>query len=145
MYHIKEISTDDPLYQRERILRNEVLLRPIGIKDFGWEHKDRQCVHVVAREKHTQNVVGCILLHTPKDSSSGQLMQMAVNPSHQKRGLGKSLVKKCLEVAKAYGLKTVFCNSRETAVGFYEKVGFKKRGNYFLEVGIKHLKMEIEL
>ena len=36
--NIQRIEIDDPLYQQERDLRNRILLRPIGIPDFGWEN-----------------------------------------------------------------------------------------------------------
>ena len=40
MLHIKMISIADPLYQKERELRNKILLRPYGLADYAWEMKD---------------------------------------------------------------------------------------------------------
>jgi N-acetylglutamate synthase-like GNAT family acetyltransferase len=149
MIEIREISMNDPLYQRERELRNEVLLRPIGIEDFGWEHKDTESTHIIAVEKPQdggkETLIGCVLLHPLIEEKKGQLMQMAVRSNKQKGGIGRLLVARLLEIAKSKGITTVFCHSRSNVYGFYGSVGFKKIGNEFEEVGIKHHKMSIEV
>ena len=145
---IKQISTNDPLYQQERALRNETLLRPIGIKDFGWEHRDKEAHHIIAYQKTANKkdqVVGCVLLYQLPNTQTGQLMQMAVKSNLQKTGVGKSLTRKLLELAAENNLDTVFCHARESVYGFYEKLGFKKEGPEFNEVGVIHNKMIIKV
>ena len=51
MPDIRRIDMENPLYQKERELRNKVLLRPIGISDFGWEMNDSVSWHFVALDK----------------------------------------------------------------------------------------------
>ena len=53
---IKRISVDDPWYQSERELRNKILLRPIGIPDYGWEMHDEESWHFVALDN--ERVIG---------------------------------------------------------------------------------------
>ncbi|MGK7898777.1 MAG: GNAT family N-acetyltransferase, partial [Xenococcus sp. (in: cyanobacteria)] len=56
---IKRITIDNPLYQAERELRNQILLRPIGIADYSWEMYDRQSWHFVALNR--ARLMGCVL------------------------------------------------------------------------------------
>ena len=37
--------------------------------------------------------------------------------------------------------KKIVLNARKTAVGFYEKLGYERKGDMFTEVGIAHFKM----
>ncbi|UCE94132.1 MAG: GNAT family N-acetyltransferase [Flavobacteriaceae bacterium] len=134
---IQEIKTNNPYYQKERELRNEVLLRPLGIPDFGWEMNDPISWHFVAIEN--SKVIGCVIL-CPLDpeKSKAQLMQMAVSRDHQGKGIGKMLVNYLLKFASNQGIKEIIIHSRSNVTSFYTQFGFKVAGDEFEEVGIKH-------
>ena len=132
------ISTEDPRYQAERALRNRVLLHPIGQPDGAWEHRDLDARHLVALNE--ERVVGCTLL-LQHSSTKAQLMQMAVDDTSQKSGIGRALVITLLERAKRIGVESVFCHAREPVIGFYARQGFTPVGPRFEEVGIQHQKM----
>ena len=141
---IKIISVEDPLYQQERELRNKILLRPIGVPDFGWEMHDKDSWHFVAIEN--SKVVGCVVL-TPlnEKKSRTQLMQMAVDTPFQGKGIGKALVKKLLKFSSEHSIKEIEIHSRADVVSFYEQFCFKIFGDPFEEVGIAHRYMRIFL
>ncbi len=141
---VKIISIEDPLYQQERELRNKILLRPIGVPDFGWEMHDKESWHFVALENN--NVVGCVVL-TPlnKMKTKTQLMQMAVDAPLQGKGIGKALVKELLKFSSKNSIKEIEIHSRADVVPFYEDLGFKVFGDPFEEVGIAHRYMNIYL
>lgn len=144
MPDIKRIDMKNPLYQKERELRNKVLLRPIGIPDFGWEMNDHDSWHFVAMEESM--LIGCVLL-VPLDSNKikGQLMQMAVETSWQGKGVGKHLVRSLITFAKSIGLKEIEIHSRSEVTTFYEQFGFKVFGEEFEEVGIKHRLLNLKV
>ena len=48
-------------------------------------------------------------------------------------------------VSRDKGYKKLIMNARETAVGFYEKLGYKPVGDKFTEVTIPHYVMEKQL
>jgi predicted GNAT family N-acyltransferase len=139
----KEVDMDDPLYQQERKLRNDVLLRPIGIEDFGWEHNDKNSTHIVM--VLNELVVGCVLLraHDEQGQLIAQLSQMAVADDYQRKGIGNELIEYLLEYADSKKIKKVYCHARDEAVEFYRKNGFKSVGEPYVEVGVKHINMEI--
>jgi len=134
-----EITRIDKYYQEERKLRNLVLLRPIGLPDFGWEKFDHIANHFVMIEEN--KVIGCVLL-VKKENGRAQLMQMAVEPSNQRKGIGKELLECLLEFAQKIDLKEVYCHARENAVPFYLKNNFNIYDDQFEEVGIVHRYMK---
>ena len=141
---IKRITLDNPLYQAERELRNQILLRPIGIPDYSWEMYDRQSWHFVAL--HGDRLMGCVVL-VPLDeiNQKAQLIQMAVDESMQGRGIGTLLVQELLKFAKAQGLTEVTCHARQEAVAFYRKFQFEVYDKPFEEVGLMHRHLKIEI
>ena len=143
MIDVKQISMADALYQGERELRNEVLLRPIGMPDFGWEMNDRESLHFVA-VKGTA-VIGCVLLHLEEGGESARLMQMAVDSNFQKKGIGKKLVDLLIATAQSRGLKEITCHARGNAAEFYSKMDFEFYDEPFYEVGMKHFHMKYKL
>lgn len=137
MLTINKIDIRHPLYQEERELRNKILLRPIGIPDYGWEKHDSISWHFVALSD--DKVVGCVLLvPLNKQATRAQLMQMAVETSWQGKGLGKRLVTELLDFATKNTISEITIHSRATVTPFYEALGFSVYGSSFEEVGIVH-------
>ena len=144
MPDIRRIDMENPLYQKERELRNKVLLRPIGIPDFGWEMNDSVSWHFVAMDK--SELIGCVLL-VPIDTeiSKGQLIQMAVETDWQGKGIGKLLVRSLIAFAVSQGIKEIEIHSRAEVTSFYEQLGFQVFGDEFEEVGVKHRMIHLEI
>ena len=144
MPEIIRIDIKDPLYQKERELRNKILLRPIGIPDFGWEMNDEKSWHFVAME--ASELIGCVVL-VPLDSTSSkaQLIQMAVDVSWQGKGVGRLLVKSLIAFASSKGIKEIEIHSRAEVTSFYEELGFEVYGEEFEEVGIKHRFLRLKI
>lgn len=61
-------------------------------------------------------------------------------------GIGKELLKQSLEVIREkMKCKKICGNAQKHALGFYEKFGFKTVSNDFLEEGVLHVAVELEL
>jgi len=144
MFHILRIAMQHPLYQKERELRNKILLRPIGIPDFGWEMNDSKSWHFVAVDD--AEIIGCVLL-VPLDENlqKGQLIQMAVDHGWQGKGVGKQLVKDLLVFAKTKGFTEIVIHSRAAVTSFYEALGFQTFGDEFEEVGVAHQQLRMSI
>jgi GNAT superfamily N-acetyltransferase len=65
------------------------------------------------------------------DPCAYRLRGMAVLPSHQGQGYGRALVQACVRHVLAHGGKTLWCNGRVSALGFYQAVGFEPVGEVF--------------
>ena len=123
---------------RYRLLRDPLGMKP-GTEVFQYED---DCLHVVAID--SGRVIGCVVFH-PHDETSGRLLQMAVEETHQKRGLGRQLVRFLEKNLLASGYQLVHLHARDLAVGFYEKLGYQCYGEPYFEVGIPHQSMRRRL
>ena len=60
-------------------------------------------------------------------------------------GLGKELMlRSIIEIKKYFSCEKIELHSQISAVGFYEKLGFKAIGERFLEENVWHISMVLE-
>jgi predicted GNAT family N-acyltransferase len=149
---IERIEPDGPLYESERQLRDEVLLKPLGLTVAAFEAAfpgiERRYEHFVALFDHPLGlrVVGCCgLLPDDPEQGEGRLLQMAVDPQCQGEGLGRRLVV-AIE-SRAFGdlgFVRLTCHARVEAALFYGSLGWIPKGEIFEEVGIPHRSMVLD-
>lgn len=142
-FELRFVQPDTDLHQAERTLRHEVLRRPLGFAPgselFAFE---RDCLHLVALV--AGRLVGCVLFH-PESPSTGRLLQMAVAPDRQRKGIGEGLVRTMEAELAARGFHSIHLHAREKAVPFYRRLGYRAFGEPYLELGIRHVNMRREL
>ena len=73
--------------------------------------------------------------------TNGQKFDSSVDRPHQGTGLGRHLVRRLEEDLVRRGVGEVILHSRDHAVGFYERLGYRCYGEPFFEVGIPHRSM----
>jgi hypothetical protein len=69
------------------------------------------------------------------------MRQVAVVPELQGQGIGRAMVEYSEALARTVGFTRMILHARETAVAFYEKLGYAKVGERFVEVTIPHWAM----
>lgn len=72
-----------------------------------------------------------------------QFRKFATLPEFQCRGYGAHLLAHVLHYASQRHCNRVWCNARRSAVGFYQKFGFRETGAPFSKNGIEYVAMEI--
>lgn len=138
-----EISVTSPEYREAVVLRNRVLREPLGLAITEEElAEDWRAFHLACFLG--ARLVGCLLL-TPHDTREIKMRQVAVAPDLQRQGIGKRLVHYCEEFCAARGFREIVLHAREGAVNFYERLGYERRGEQFVEVTIPHWFMRKEL
>lgn len=70
-----------------------------------------------------------------------RMRQVAVVPELQGQGIGRAMVEYSEALARTVGFTRMILHARETAVAFYEKLGYAKVGERFVEVTIPHWAM----
>jgi predicted GNAT family N-acyltransferase len=70
-----------------------------------------------------------------------KLERFAVLPQFRNRGFGEVILEEVLKDVKPLG-KTIYLHSQAKAVPFYERNGFVKEGELFVEAGIEHYYMK---
>ncbi|HHN77242.1 MAG TPA: GNAT family N-acetyltransferase [Phycisphaerales bacterium] len=154
MIEIRHIMPDDPLYAQETALRERVLLTGAGYdfesfrRDYPYEDTAE---HFVAVTTHTnagspvEVVIGtALLIPDHPEPGRGKVTQVAVDPQRQGEGIGRRLMVTLESHAfGALGLREVYCHAQNTAMGFYQRLGWQIEGDEFIEAGIPHHKMFI--
>ncbi|MHC4390126.1 MAG: GNAT family N-acetyltransferase [Planctomycetota bacterium] len=134
----------DPRLASLMDLRYRVLRAPLGMAR-GSERNAREdeCIYVAACE--AEQVVGCVVLLPEEAAKEGRLLQMAVDPSRQRQGIGKQLVHALEREALRRELVRIHLHARAPAIPFYQGLGYTVFGDPFTEVGIPHRHMEKKL
>ena len=72
---------------------------------------------------------------------SGQIGRMAVLVQWRQRGVGAKLLSACEDRALQLGLDRVFCHAQVAVEGFYQRAGYQRSGEPFMDAGIPHIHM----
>lgn len=75
----------------------------------------------------------------------GKLERICILEPYRKYGLGKVIISALEVIAKEKGVSQVKLHGQTQAEGFYEKLGYQKSSNMFMEDGIPHILMMKEL
>jgi GNAT superfamily N-acetyltransferase len=130
-------------YDRMVELRKEILRRPLGL-DFTPEDLEAEKDDILVGAFDEDRILACCLLKKV-DADTCKLRQMAVHGSLQGKGVGASLMNFAENVARDRGYRKMTMNARKTALGFYDKLGYRIVGEEFSEVTIPHYRMEKSL
>lgn len=103
-----------------------------------WDDHDENALHLVA--SMDGNPIG-----TARLTSDGTVGRMAVLNSFRNQGTGSAMMKQIIKTAKKSRIKVLRLHAQRTAEGFYVKHGFIAEGEEFLEAGIPHIAMKLEL
>jgi predicted GNAT family N-acyltransferase len=140
---LKQIDHGSKEYQQMVNLRMEILRKPLGLTFTNAElEKEKDDILIAAFED--DKILACCML-TKQDAKNVKLRQMAVQNNLQGKGIGASLLSFAENLARDRGYKKLMMHARKTALGFYEKLGYKITGDEFTEVTVPHFVMEKKL
>lgn len=136
---VKRFTVDSSEYPLSLVLRQAVLREPLGLQLSEEDLQgEAQQLHFGIFE---QMQIQAVVLFKPVTEDTLKLRQMAVSLQQQGKGLGKRLIQQAeLEVVKL-GYKKVEMAARESAIPFYQSLGYQVASEAFEEVGITHIKM----
>lgn len=124
-------------------MRNEILRKPLGLVFSDEEIEEEKAnVHMAAVEDG--KILGCCMLVEEGDKTV-RLRQMAVPNDKQGAGIGRALMQFAENIARDRGYRRITMHARKSTMGFYERMGYKKTGDEFVEITIPHYVMEKEL
>tara|TARA_R110001583_G_scaffold69_2_gene854 strand:- start:31715 stop:32629 length:915 start_codon:yes stop_codon:yes gene_type:complete len=140
MNTLRSPKTVDELTQYYQ-LRWKILRKPWG-KQQGSEQDEfeQQAIHkMVINDQGEVLAVGRL---EKMDKYQGKIRFMAVSEAAQGQGLGQEIIKALEQQASQLGMKEMSLNARESAVGFYQKLGYKNvKFSHILFDEIKHYTM----
>jgi N-acetylglutamate synthase-like GNAT family acetyltransferase len=140
---LKQIYYGSKEYDQMVTLRNEVLRKPLGLS-FSPEELEKEKNDILIGAFDDDKIIGCCFI-SKIDNNCAKLRQMAVQKNKQGMGIGESMMAFAENIARDKGFKLLMMHARDTAIGFYEKFGYKVKGEQFIEVNVDHHVMEKRL
>ena len=137
---LKQIDHGTREYKQMITLRRQILRQPLGLS-FSEEELEKEKNDILIAAFDDDNMLGCCMLTTINNHTL-RIRQMAVQNNLQGKGVGASLMSFIENLARDKGYRRLMMHARDTAIGFYERFGYKLRGDQFIEVGIAHHVME---
>ncbi len=125
-------------------LRTRVLRDPLGLA-YSEAQLAEECTQVHLALRVEGALAGTLLLLLPDRSGIAKLRQMAVAPAWSGQGFGRRLVLHGEGVLRDAGARAVRLSARETAIGFYERLGYAAEGPVYREVTLPHRLMRKSL
>lgn len=120
-------------------LRHKVFVDEQGVApEEEIDGRDDEALHLVAVDQAGRVVGTCRLL---QDGTVVKLGRMAVARAARGQGIGARL----LELADAEappGTERIVLAAQLPAVALYERAGYRRQGEIFLDAGIEHVRME---
>jgi len=130
-------ATASPL---ARPIREAVFIREQGVPvELEWDEEDPRCLHAVARSSDGTPV------GTARLKPDGTLGRMAVLKKWRRRGIGSTLLGALVAEARRRGLAFVRLSAQTHALAFYGKRGFTVTSDVYLDAGIPHRAMILDL
>jgi GNAT superfamily N-acetyltransferase len=140
---LKIIDHGTKEYQQMIRLRDDLLRRPLGLT-FSDDELASEKNNLLIGAFEDGDILGCCML-VEDAPGTAKLRQMAVLNILQGKGIGRALMQFAENLARDHGYRILTMHARKNAVGFYEKMGYRVKGDEFLEVSIPHFEMQKQL
>jgi GNAT superfamily N-acetyltransferase len=140
---LKIIDHGTPEYRQMVKLREEILRKPLGLA-FSPAELEKEKDNLLMAAFEDDQILGCCML-IEEDPQTVRLRQMAVLDDLQGKGIGKALMTFAENLARDRGYRSITMHARKNSVGFYEKMGYKRKGTECEEITIPHFVMEKQL
>lgn len=135
----KLISPEGPEYDAERMLRWEVLSKPLGIPPETELPEEQHSLHLVAMTG--KRLVGCVCFH-PESESHGLLFEMAISQEYHGQGFGRQLLHTFEQMLAERGIKDVYLYSSPDSEEFYTLMGYQPQEDVVMKRGVPQRKMK---
>ena len=120
-------------------IRYEVFVVEQGVPvEMEWDEMDAVCLHAVAYDSNDRaSATGRLL-------PDGHIGRMAVRKEARGGGIGGHILGALMAEAQKRGDRAVMLNAQTQAEAFYQRFGFAREGEEFMEAGIPHIAMRRE-
>ncbi|MFA5632760.1 MAG: GNAT family N-acetyltransferase [Porticoccaceae bacterium] len=120
-------------------IRREVFIDEQGVpEEDEWDHKDYDASHWLAWGSDRVAMATARL-------AGNKIGRMAVLKPYRGNGVGSALLRAIIKHAVESGMTHLVLDAQSYAVAFYERQGFRVTGEEFMDAGIAHLPMAIDL
>ncbi|MDS7928750.1 GNAT family N-acetyltransferase [Acinetobacter sp. V102_4] len=122
-----------------KLIREQVFIQEQGIApEDEWDDLDAMVLHFIVYDRE-QPIATARLL--PQHSVG----RVAVLMPYRKQGIGKILMQHIIDYARQQNLPYLKLSAQTYVTAFYEALGFVVQGEEYLDCGIPHIDMTLEL
>ncbi len=123
-----------------RPVREKVFIEEQKVpREIEWDEWDERSDHALAFDAAGKPIGTARLL------PDGRIGRMAVLKNWRGNGVGAALLAAMLERARGRSISRPVLHAQVQAAGFYRRFGFSERGGEFVEAGIPHVEMALDL
>lgn len=138
-FTIQQTSFDDNK-QAIMFVREQVFIKEQHVPvELEWDEYDADAIHLVVMDKNHKPIATSRLL------DNGHIGRMAVLKGWRKQGIGKKMLSMLSDIAREKGLSRVFLSAQVDAIDFYQKQGFNIISDTYMDAGIPHKDMILNL
>jgi len=129
----------EQLEKDAKLIREQVFIQEQGIApEDEWDDLDATVLHFIVYDRE-QPIATARLL--PQHSVG----RVAVLLPYRKQGVGKILMQHIIDYARYHKLPYLKLSAQTYVTAFYEALGFVGQGEEYLDCGIPHIDMTLEL
>lgn len=129
----------EQLEKDAKLIREKVFIQEQGIApEDEWDDLDATVLHFIVYDRE-QPIATARLL--PQHSVG----RVAVLMPYRKQGIGKILMQHIIDYARQQNLPYLKLSAQTYVTAFYEALGFVVQGEEYLDCGIPHIDMTLEL
>jgi len=138
-----KLVTSDSELEGAFEVRRQVFVKGQGVpEDVELDEDDKEALHMVVKDG--DRVIGTARVLFPS-ADLAKIERMAVLDPFRRRGIGSRIISFLIEELRNRQIEEAVLHAQYQVVAFYKSCGFEEIGLPFLEVGIKHIKMQRRL
>lgn len=136
----REVGRGGLFFMPSMGIREDVFHKEQGIDiSMMSDDKDRDAFHCIIYDFGLP--IGSGRLYEDKDGF--HIGRVAILKDYRGKGLGRDLMIGLMDKAWEVGAAKISIHAQEQVIGFYEELGFVKKGDIFMEADIPHVEMEV--
>lgn len=145
-YFIKSGLWSELKLDAEKI-RRQVFIQEQSIPEQDeWDALDAVSLHFVVYDRHLENDLKINqAIATARLLENNSIGRVAVLKSYRSKGVGRLIMQQIIEHARTEKRQFLKLSSQLHAIAFYESFGFQVKGVGYLDCGIPHIDMYLEL
>ena len=130
-----------PLWTQVIALRYEVFVFEQKVPEEMEIDAHDATAHHMRVQDGNQHCVG--VMRIVIKGNSGKIGRVAVARDYRRQGVGTEMMVKAVEYCRALKLDSVTLDSQSYVTAFYERLGFVREGEPFMDAGIPHVHMSL--
>lgn len=128
-----------------RAVREAVFMREQNVPPkLEWDGLDEASRHVLAVSAKG-DAIGCGRIVPPKGRAPARIGRLAVLREWRGKMVGTALLEALLDYARSKNYPKVVVSAQVQALQFYRRFGFEEEGAEYLDAGIPHVTMHLDL